>query len=231
MLKSHTCGELRTTHVGQEIVLAGWVNRRRDHGGLVFVDLRDRSGIVQVVANPDVDAQAHAAAQQVRSEYVLQVKGIVRARPQGLINPDMPTGEVELMAHELNILNPARTPPFYVYDDSPVDEALRLKYRYLDLRRPRMRRNLLLRHRVVKYIRDFLDARDFVEIETPILFKTTPEGARDYMVPSRVHPGRFYALPQVTPATQATADGRRIRAILPDRPLLPRRRPAPQPAA
>jgi aspartyl-tRNA synthetase len=196
MLKSHTCGELRTTHVGQEIVLAGWVNRRRDHGGLVFVDLRDRSGIVQVVANPDVDAQAHAAAQQVRSEYVLQVKGIVRARPQGLINPDMPTGEVELMAHELNILNPARTPPFYVYDDSPVDEALRLKYRYLDLRRPRMRRNLLLRHRVVKYIRDFLDARDFVEIETPILFKTTPEGARDYMVPSRVHPGRFYALPQ-----------------------------------
>ena len=196
MLKTHSCGELRTTHVGQEVALAGWVNRRRDHGGLVFVDLRDRSGIVQVVANPDGAPEAHAVAQQARSEYVLQVRGVVRARPEGLINPDLPTGEIEVVAHEVRVLNPAKTPPFYIHDDSPVDEALRLKYRYLDLRRPRMQHNLLLRHGVVKYIRDFLDARGFVEIETPILFKTTPEGARDYLVPSRVHPGKFYALPQ-----------------------------------
>jgi len=196
MLKTHSCGELRTTHIGQEITLAGWVNRRRDHGGLVFVDLRDRGGIVQVVANPDTAPEAHVAAQQVRGEYVLQVRGVVRARPEGLINPDIPTGEIEVVAQELKVLNPAKTPPFYIYDDSPVDEALRLKYRYLDLRRQCMQRNLILRHRVVKYMRDFLDAQGFVEIETPILFKTTPEGARDYLVPSRVHPGQFYALPQ-----------------------------------
>ena len=196
MLKTHSCGELRATHVGQEVTLAGWVNRRRDHGSLVFVDLRDRSGIVQTVTNPDVALEAHAVAQQARGEYVLQVKGIVRARPKRLINPDIPTGEVEVMAYEVKILNPAKTPPFYIYDDSPVDETLRLKYRYLDLRRRRMQRNIILRHRVVKHIRDFLDARGFVEIETPILFKSTPEGARDYLVPSRVHPGKFYALPQ-----------------------------------
>ncbi len=196
MLKTHNCGELRTTHIGQEVTLAGWVNRRRDHGSLVFVDLRDRSGIVQVVANPDIAPEAHAAAQQVRGEYVIQVKGIVQARPEGLVNPDISTGAIEVAAHEVKILNPARTPPFYIYGDSPVDESLRLKYRYLDLRRQRMQRNLILRHRVVKYIRDFLDTRGFIEIETPILFKSTPEGARDYLVPSRVHPGKFYALPQ-----------------------------------
>jgi aspartyl-tRNA synthetase len=172
------------------------VNRWRDHGGLAFVDLRDRSGIVQVVANPDQAPDAHATLQQARGEYVLQVKGVVQVRPEGLSNPELPTGEIEVVAHEVKVLNPAKTPPFYIYDDSPVDEALRLKYRYLDLRRPRMQRNVILRHRVVKYIRDFLAARDFVEIETPILFKTTPEGARDYLVPSRVHPGKFYALPQ-----------------------------------
>ena len=196
MLKNHNCGELRPSHVGQQVTLAGWVNRQRDHGGLVFVDLRDRSGTVQVVANPDTAPQAHALLQQVRSEYVLQVVGVVQPRPEGLINPDLPTGQIEVVAREAKVLNPAKTTPFYIYDDSPVDEALRLKYRYLDLRRPRMQRNLLLRHRVVKHIRDFLDARGFVEIETPILFKTTPEGARDYLVPSRVHPGQFYALPQ-----------------------------------
>ncbi len=196
MLKSHSCGELRAMHVGRVVTLAGWVNRRRDHGGLVFIDLRDRSGVVQVVANPDVGAEAHAKAQRARSEYVLQVRGVVEARPEGLINPDIPTGKIEVLAHELKILNPAKTPPFYIYDDGPVDESLRLKYRYLDLRRQRMQHNLVLRHRVVKYIRDFLDARGFVEIETPILFKTTPEGARDYLVPSRRHPGQFYALPQ-----------------------------------
>ena len=196
MLKTHNCGELQAKHIGQEVTLAGWLNRRRDHGGLVFIDLRDRSGVVQVVANPNAAPEAHAAAQEARGEYVLQVKGTVRARPEGLVNPDISTGEVEVLAQEVKILNRAKTPPFYIYDDSPVDEALRLKYRYLDLRRARMQGNLILRHRVVKYIRDFLDARGFVEIETPILFKTTPEGARDYLVPSRVHPGKFYALPQ-----------------------------------
>jgi aspartyl-tRNA synthetase len=196
MLKTHNCGELRPTHAGEKVTLAGWVNRRRDHGGLVFLDLRDRWGIVQVVTNPDIAPDAHAAAEQARSEYVLQVKGTVRARPEGLVNPNMPTGKIEVVAHELEILNPSKTPPFYIYNDQPVDEALRLKYRYLDLRRQRMQRNIILRHRVIKYIRDFLDEREFVEIETPILFKTTPEGARDYLVPSRVHPGEFYALPQ-----------------------------------
>ena len=196
MLKTHNCGELQAKHIGQEVTLAGWLNRRRDHGSLVFIDLRDRSGVVQVVANPNAAPEAHAAAQEARGEYVLQVKGTVRARPEGLVNPDIPSGEVEVLAQEVKILNRAKTPPFYIYDDSPVDEALRLKYRYLDLRRARMQRNLIQRHRVVKYIRDYLDARGFVEIETPILFKTTPEGARDYLVPSRVHPGKFYALPQ-----------------------------------
>jgi aspartyl-tRNA synthetase len=196
MLKTHNCGELRTTHVGEEVVLAGWANRRRDHGGLIFIDLRDRWGIVQVVTNPEVAPEAHETADQARNEYVLHVKGVVRARPEDMLNPSIPTGEIEVVAHELNILNLAKTPPFYIYNDKPVDEALRLKYRYLDLRRQRMQRNLMLRHRVVKHIRDFLDARGFIEIETPILFKTTPEGARDYLVPSRVHPGKFYALPQ-----------------------------------
>ncbi len=196
MFKTHNCGELRPAHVGQEVMLAGWVNRWRDHGGLAFLDLRDRSGIVQVVSDPDAAPEVQAVMKQARSEYVLQIQGVVRSRPDGLTNPDMSTGEIEVVAHQASVLNPAKTPPFYVYDDSPVDEALRLKYRYLDLRRQRMQRNLMLRHRVVKYIRDFLAARDFIEIETPILFKTTPEGARDYLVPSRVHPGEFYALPQ-----------------------------------
>jgi aspartyl-tRNA synthetase len=196
MLKTHNCGALRAKHAGREVTLAGWVNRRRDHGGLVFIDLRDRSGIVQVVANPDIDPHSHRAAHDVRSEYVVQVKGQVRVRPEGLINPDIPTGEIEVVADALDILNPAKTPPFYIYDDQPVEEQLRLQYRYLDLRRERMQRNMLLRHRVVKYIRDFLDRRGFVEIETPILFKSTPEGARDYLVPSRLYAGHFYALPQ-----------------------------------
>jgi len=196
MLKSHNCGELRAGHVGQTVTLAGWVNRQRDHGGLVFIDLRDRSGIVQVVADPTHAPHAHQVASRTRQEYVLQVRGTVRHRPEGLVNPDIETGEVEVLADEVTILNPAKTPPFYIFEDTAVDEVLRLRYRYLDLRRRRMQRNIILRHRVVKYIRDFLDARGFVEIETPILFKSTPEGARDYLVPSRVHPGKFYALPQ-----------------------------------
>lgn len=196
MLKTHSCGELRAQQAGQQVTLAGWVNRRRDHGGLVFLDLRDRSGIVQVVTNPDVATEAHAVAQEVRNEYVLQVRGRVRVRPEDLANPDLDTGEIEVVAQAVEILNPSKTPPFYVYGDEPVDEALRLQYRYLDLRRQRMQRNVMLRHQVIKYIRDFLDQRGFVEVETPILFKSTPEGARDYLVPSRLYPGYFYALPQ-----------------------------------
>lgn len=196
MLKTHTCGELRTSHEGQTVTLAGWVNRRRDHGGLIFIDLRDRFGMVQLVADPESSPEAHAALNPVRNEWVLQVEGKVRNRPKDMINPDMATGEIEVDVQRVQVLNPANTPPFSINKDDEVDENVRLKYRYLDLRRPRMQHNLELRHRIIKFIRDYLDKKGFLEIETPILFKTTPEGARDYLVPSRVHPGMTYALPQ-----------------------------------
>ncbi len=196
MLKTHTCGELRAEHIGQEIALAGWVNRRRDQGGLIFIDLRDRWGITQIAVDQACAPEAHTAAAEARGEYVLQIRGVVRARPEGTTNSGLPTGDVEVEASKIVILNAAKTPPFYIYNDERVDEALRMKYRYLDLRRQKMQRNITLRHRVIKFIRDYLDRKGFVEIETPILFKTTPEGARDYLVPSRVHPGKFYALPQ-----------------------------------
>ena len=196
MLKTHNCGELRKEHIGSKVTLAGWVDRRRDHGGLIFIDLRDREGIMQVVFNPDVSRTSHDTASEMRSEYVVQVTGEVALRPAGTENRQMPTGEVEVIADSSAILNTSETPPFYINRDIDVDENLRLQYRYLDLRRSRMLKNLILRHRVVKYIRDFLDARGFLEIETPIMIKSTPEGARDYLVPSRIYPGQFYALPQ-----------------------------------
>lgn len=195
-LKTHSCGQLRPEHAGETVTLAGWVHRRRDHGGLIFIDLRDREGITQVVFNPDTSTEAHAIARELRVEYVVRVTGNVRQRPPGLENLDLATGGIEVVAQNAQILNPAKTPPFYINEDSPVEEALRLRYRYLDLRRQRMQHNLILRHKVVKFIRDFLADEGFIEIETPILFKSTPEGARDYLVPSRVHPGNFYALPQ-----------------------------------
>ena len=196
MLRTMDCGDLRENSIGSQVTLAGWVSRRRDHGGVIFVDLRDRSGIVQVVFNPETSPPAYEIADQLRSEWVVQIKGTVRVRPPGSENPAMATGMVEVAADEATILNPSLTPPFYISDDVEVDESLRLRYRYLDLRRPGMLRNLTLRHRVVKYIRDFLSDRGFLEIETPILIKSTPEGARDFLVPSRMQPGNFYALPQ-----------------------------------
>ncbi|MFC1955208.1 aspartate--tRNA ligase [Chloroflexota bacterium] len=196
MLKNHSCGELNKKHVGKEVTLAGWVNRRRDHGGLIFIDLRDREGITQIVFNPETSKECHKVADELRGEYVIRVSGEVALRPPGTDNPRLPTGDIEVIVSSAEILNPSRTPPFYINEDAEIEESLRLKYRYLDLRRTRLKNNLILRYQVVKFIRDFLDAKGFIEVETPILIKSTPEGARDYLVPSRVHPGKFYALPQ-----------------------------------
>ncbi len=196
MLKTHSCGQLTAADIGAKVTLAGWVHRRRDHGGLVFVDLRDRWGLTQVVFNPERSLDAHQTARELRNEYVIQVTGLVSRRPAGTENPRLSTGEIEILVDGLIIYNASHTPPFYINEEVEVDEALRLKYRYLDLRRTRMQETLILRHRTVKYLRDFLDAEGFLEIETPILIKSTPEGARDYLVPSRLYPGKFYALPQ-----------------------------------
>jgi aspartyl-tRNA synthetase len=197
LLKNHNCGELRKSHTGQKVTLAGWVHRRRDHGGKVFIDLRDREGIVQVVFNPQVAQEAYQLAGSFRGEYVIQVTGEVASRPEGTENSKLSTGNIEVIAREAIILNKSKTPPFYISsEDEDVEESLCLKNRYLYLRRPRMKDNLLLRHKIIKFIRDFLDTKGFVEIETPILIKSTPEGARDYLVPSRINPGKFYALPQ-----------------------------------
>ncbi len=196
MFKTHMCGELRAEHQGLEVTLAGWVNRRRVHGGINFVDLRDRFGLVQVVSDPVQYPEIHQALEEVRPEWVIQVRGKVRLRPEGLANPNMPTGEVEVLADYVKVLNQAKTTPITISKEEDENEEIRLRYRYLDLRRERMRSNLVLRHKVIKFIRDYLDSKGFLEIETPILFKTTPEGARDYLVPSRIYPGEFYALPQ-----------------------------------
>src|SRR3989454_4388011 len=196
MLKTHSCGELRLTHDGETVSLAGWVHRRRDHGGLIFIDLRDHDGLVQTVFNPQENAGAYAVADSCRGEYVLLAKGAVARRPKGTENASLPTGQFEVRVSEARVLNPAKTPPFYITEETEVEELLRLKYRYLDLRRETIHRNIVMRHRVVKFIRDFLSERGFTEIETPLLTAPTPEGARDYLVPSRIHAGRFYALPQ-----------------------------------
>ena len=196
MLKSYYSGDLRAEHVGIDVTLAGWVHRRRDHGGLIFIDLRDSRGVVQVVVHPDRAPEAHAAAAAARSEYVLGVRGSVVLRSVETINPNLATGEIEVAAHEIEVLNAAETPPFAVNEPIDVDEVRRLEYRFLDLRRAEMHRNLLLRHEMNQYVRRFMTDHDFVEVETPALVVPTPEGARDYLVPSRLHPGSFYALPQ-----------------------------------
>ena len=190
------CGEVRASDIGKQIILDGWCQRRRDHGGLIFIDMRDRTGVVQTVVDPQNAPEAHKLAESVRGEYVLEIMGEVRQRPAGTENANLATGDVEVAVTGIEILNTAKTPPFPIADDTDVDETVRLTYRYLDLRRPSMQRKIFLRHRVVKLIRDFMDARGFIEVETPILINSTPEGARDYLVPCRVYPGTFYALPQ-----------------------------------
>ena len=196
MHRSCGCGRVTAKDCRKELTLAGWVNTRRDNGGLIFIDLRDRSGIVQVVMSPQYGEDAFHKAEDVRSEYVLAIRGIVRERSPETVNPKMQTGKIEVVVSEMRVLNKAKTPPFYVEDGIEVDETVRLKHRYIDLRRPEMQRNLIMRHKIVHEMRQFLDAHDFLEVETPILTKSTPEGARDYLVPSRVNPGKFYALPQ-----------------------------------
>ena len=197
MYRTHTCGELRASHAGQTITLSGWVHRRRDHGGVAFFDLRDRTGIVQVTLNPDLPKESLDLVANIRMEWVLQIEGVVQLRPDGMKNPKMETGEIEVIARSIKVLNAAKTLPFMINGEADLpEENTRLKYRYLDLRRERMTRNMVLRHRVIKFMRDYLDQEGFIEIETPIMFKATPEGARDYLVPSRIYPGQFYALPQ-----------------------------------
>ena len=190
------CGEIRKTDEGKEVQLAGWVSRRRDHGGLIFVDMRDRSGIVQIVFDAAEIGESFSKAETLRNEFVIGVRGKVRARSAETVNPKMATGEIEVVVSELRILNKAKTPPFYIQDGVDVDENVRLRYRYLDLRRAEMQKNIMLRHRVAKIMRDYLDENGFLEIETPMLCRSTPEGARDFLVPSRLNPGQFYALPQ-----------------------------------
>ena len=195
-IRTHACGLIGLNEVGQTVTLNGWVNRYRNLGGLLFVDLRDRTGLVQVVFNPEEQPELFKTAETLRNEYVIMVKGQVQKRPENMVNPEMATGAVEVAATELVIFNAAKTPPIYVNEQAEEEETLRLRYRYLDLRRPKMQKNLALRHRIVKLIRDFLDEKGFWEIETPMLTRSTPEGARDFLVPSRVNPGQFYALPQ-----------------------------------
>jgi aspartyl-tRNA synthetase len=194
-MRTHKCGELNKEHLGEAVELCGWVHRRRDHGGVIFIDLRDRAGLVQVVFDPD-SPETFAIAESVRSEYVLKVEGIVRNRPEGTINPNMHTGEIEVLVSNVEVLNESETPPFPVESDIEVNEEMRLRYRYIDLRRTSMQEKMRVRRDVTRTLRNFLDDNEFFEIETPYLTKATPEGARDYIVPSRTHENAFFALPQ-----------------------------------
>ena len=196
MYRTHTCGELRPSHDGQTVTLSGWVHRRRDHGDLIFVDLRDRYGLTQIVFNPAENKEAHALANDLRSEFVVTIVGKVRVRPAGLQNKELATGEIEVAVENLEILNKAKTPPFEIDQDKEVNEETRLKYRYLDLRKDRMKNNILFRHKFIKRLRDLMDERGFCEVETPMLMKGTPEGSREFIVPARLYPGTFYVLPQ-----------------------------------
>ncbi len=194
-MRSHYCGELNESHIGETITLSGWVHRRRDHGGVIFLDVRDRDGITQVVVDPDTE-ECFALADSVRNEYVIQIEGLVRNRPAGTENPDMPTGMIEVLGKSMQILNRSETPPFQLDEHQQVGEDVRLKYRYVDLRRPEMINKLRFRSKITNHIRNYLDDNGFLDIETPILTRATPEGARDYLVPSRTHEGSFFALPQ-----------------------------------
>ncbi len=194
--RSHDCGTLTAQDIGRMVTLAGWVDTRRDHGGLIFIDLRDRAGVTQVVFNPEINSQVHQQAHQLRSEYVIFIHGKVRARPEGMANPNLKTGEIEVLVDEYQLLNTSKTPPFTLDDTAEVSETVRLRYRYLDLRRPSLQKNFFIRHQAIQFIRNFLDQKGFCDVETPFLTKSTPEGARDYLVPSRVQEGKFYALPQ-----------------------------------
>lgn len=196
MLRTSTCNDLSVKNIGESVTLCGWVHRRRDHGGLIFIDLRDRYGLTQIVSDPAVSSEMHEIANNVRPEYVVQIKGTVRARPEGMINEKMKTGGIEVLIGDFRILNQSKTPPFEIDQDKEVNEELRLKYRYLDIRRQRMKNNIITRHRVIKLMRDFMDEKGFIEVETPILIKGTPEGSREYLVPSRLYPGNFFVLPQ-----------------------------------
>lgn len=194
--RTHYCGDLRASHVGGEVILMGWVHRRRDHGGVIFVDLRDRQGLAQIVFNPDIDSESHREAHKIRNEFVIAIRGIVQKRPGGMENFDLKSGEIEVMVHELEIFNESKTPPFVLNEEAEVSENVRLKYRYLDLRRPEIQKNLILRNKLAAETRLYLHNEGFIEVETPFLTKSTPEGARDYLVPSRINQGMFYALPQ-----------------------------------
>jgi aspartyl-tRNA synthetase len=195
MFRTHLCCELQKSHDGQTVTLAGWVHRRRDHGGLIFIDLRDRYGLTQIVADPK-NPQAHKILETVRPEYVIKITGKVRLRPAESANKDLATGEIEVIVDHAEILNASKTPPFEIDVDKDINEEVRLKYRYLDIRRDRMKENLITRHQVIKFIRDVMDEHRFIEVETPMLVKGTPEGSREYIVPSRLYPGKFYVLPQ-----------------------------------
>ena len=195
-MRSHSCGELTDKHIGDKVVLVGWTNKWRDHGGVVFIDLRDRSGLVQIVFSPEIDTEIHKAAHKIRNEFVIQVEGDVRERPEGTINESLPTGRVEVVVKKLTVLNECKPLPFMVDDETDASETLRYRHRYLDLRRPVIQQNFIVRHKTTRAFREYLDSKDFLDIETPVLTKSTPEGARDYLVPSRTNPGHFFALPQ-----------------------------------